>query len=107
MNKCGIETAPTILGCIRCFWQHPNGAAIKDTPQTIAVKPSALDPSGYSGLSWPGPLTAYIAAIDTSSVAPDMIAAVLNGQSTPEEAVKIAYEKSVQIFKEFGAPGEK
>ena len=53
--------------------QHPNGAAIKDRPQTIAVKPSALDPSGYSGLSWPGPLTAQIAAIDTNSVAPDMI----------------------------------
>lgn len=86
------------------MWDWP---IIKDTPQTIAVKPSALDPSGYSGLSWPGPLTAQIAAIDTNSVAPDMIAAVLNGQSTPEEAVKIAYEKSVQIFKEFGAPGAK
>jgi ABC-type glycerol-3-phosphate transport system substrate-binding protein len=86
------------------MWDWP---IIKDTPQTIAVKPSALDPSGYSGLSWPGPITAQIGAVDTNSVAADMIASVLNGQSTPEEAVKAAYEKSVQIFKEFGAPGAK
>jgi multiple sugar transport system substrate-binding protein len=85
------------------MWEWP---IIKDTPQSIAVKPSALDPSGYNGLAWPGPNTPQMAAVVTNNLHSDMVAAVLNGQSTPEEAVKNAYERSVEIFKEFGAPGE-
>jgi multiple sugar transport system substrate-binding protein len=86
------------------MWDWP---IIQDTPQTIAVKPTALDPSGYTGLSWPGPITPQMAAVGTNNLHSDMVAAVLNGQSTPEEAVKNAYDRSVEIFKEFGAPGER
>lgn len=86
------------------MWDWP---MIKDTPQSIAVKPSALDPSGYNGLAWPGPNTPQMAAVVTNNLHSDMVAAVVNGQSTAEEAVKQAYEQSVQIFKEFGAPGER
>jgi multiple sugar transport system substrate-binding protein len=86
------------------MWEWP---IIKDTPQSIAVKPTAVDPSGYSGISWPGPLTPQIAAVDLEGVGADMVAAVMNGQSTPEEAVKAAQKRAVDIFKTFGAPGEK
>jgi hypothetical protein len=37
----------------------------------------------------------------------DMIASVISGEATAEEAVLQAYERSVEIFKEFGAPGER
>jgi multiple sugar transport system substrate-binding protein len=83
------------------MWDWP---IIKDTPQSIAVKPSALDPSGYNGLAWPGPPTPQIAAVDTAAIGADMVASVITGDATPEEAVKTAYERAVQIFKEFGAP---
>jgi multiple sugar transport system substrate-binding protein len=86
------------------MWDWP---IIKDTPQSIAVKPSALDPLGYNGLAFPGPNTAQIAAVDVGGVAAEMVASVISGQSSPEDAVQAAYDKSVQIFKEFGAPGEK
>ncbi len=86
------------------MWDWP---IIKDTPQSIAVKPSALDPSAYNGLGWPGPDTPQIASIDIEGIPADMVAAVMTNQSTPEEAVKAAYKRSVEIFKQFGAPGEK
>jgi multiple sugar transport system substrate-binding protein len=86
------------------MWDWP---IIKETPQSIAVKPSAMDPSGYTGLGWPGPFTPQMAAVAGNNLHSDMVAAVMSGQSTPEEAVKAAYEQSVAIFKEFGAPGEK
>jgi multiple sugar transport system substrate-binding protein len=86
------------------MWDWP---IIADTPQSIAVKPSAVDPSGYNGLAWPGPYTAQMAAVVTNNLHSDMVAAVLNGQSTPEEAVENAYKQSVEIFKSFGAPGER
>mgnify|MGYP003572198063 CR=1 FL=1 len=62
--------------------------------------------SGWNGLPWPGPSTAQIGAVGSSNVHTDMIANVLNGQMTAAESVKNAYDQSVTIFKEFGAPGE-
>jgi multiple sugar transport system substrate-binding protein len=86
------------------MWDWP---IIADTPQSIAVKPTALDPSAYNGLAWPGPYTPQMAAVVGNNLHSDMVAAVLNGQSTPEEAVETAYQQSVEIFKSFGAPGER
>jgi multiple sugar transport system substrate-binding protein len=86
------------------MWDWP---IIADTPQSIAVKPTALDPSAYNGLAWPGPNSPQMAAVVGNNLHSDMVAAVLNGQSTPEEAVATAYAQSVEIFKSFGAPGER
>jgi hypothetical protein len=36
-----------------------------------------------------------------------MIANVISGQMTAAEAVRDAHERSVTIFQEFGAPGER
>ncbi|HXF61615.1 MAG TPA: extracellular solute-binding protein, partial [Caldilineaceae bacterium] len=76
-------------------------------PISLAQKEAALDPVGWNGLAYPGPSTAQIGAVGTANIHSDMVAAVLNGDATPEEAVQQAYERSVQIFKEFGAPGER
>ncbi|RME63354.1 MAG: extracellular solute-binding protein [Caldilineae bacterium] len=81
------------------MWDWP---IIKDTPQSIAVKPAALDPSGYNGLAWPGPATAQIDAVNNANIHADMIASVINGEATPEEAVRTAAERSRQIFRDFG-----
>ena len=42
----------------------------------------------------------------TSNIDTDIVANVLNGTMTVAEAVQDAHEKAVDIFKEFGAPGE-
>lgn len=85
------------------MWEWP---IIKDTPQSIAMKPVAFDPTAYNGLGWPGPSTAQIAAVDVEGIPANMVASVLTGTATAEEAVQLAYEQSVQVFKDFGAPGE-
>lgn len=86
------------------MWDWP---IITDTPQSIAMKSAALDPSGYNGLAWPGPNTPQIAAVDVEGIPANMVASVLTGTATAEEAVQQAYEASVKIFKDFGAPGER
>jgi len=80
---------------------------ITSVQQSIAQKRAALDPAGWNGLAYPGPSTPQIGAVDTSNVHTDMVASVLTGAATAEEAVKQAAQRSVEIFKEFGAPGTK
>lgn len=78
---------------------------ITSNPIALALKPVALDPSGWDGLGYPGPSTPQIGAVGNSNVHTDMVAAVLTGQATPEEAVKQAAERSITIFQEFGVQG--
>ena len=70
------------------------------------MKEAALDPSGWNGLSWPGPSNGQMGAVDNSNIDTDIIANVINGSMTTEEAVADAHQKAVEIFKQFGAPGE-
>lgn len=67
----------------------------------------ATDPNGWviPG-EYPGPAhNPAIAAANTAGVQADMVADVLRG--TPvKEAVETAHKRYVQIFKEFGLPGE-
>jgi hypothetical protein len=72
-----------------------------------AQKTAALDPSGWTGIAYPGPDSAAINAVALAFVPTDMVASVLSGDATPPEAVKTAQERAVQIFKEFGLPGER
>jgi multiple sugar transport system substrate-binding protein len=75
---------------------------ITSNPIAMALKPVALDPSGWNGLGYPGPDTPQIGAVGNSNVHTDMVAAVLTGQATAAEAVAQAAERSRQIFDEFG-----
>ncbi len=78
---------------------------IASEPISLALKPVALDPSAWTGLSWPGPSTAQMGAVGTASLHTDLIANVINGQMSAAEAVTDAAEKSVAIFKEYGVSG--
>jgi multiple sugar transport system substrate-binding protein len=78
---------------------------ITSVRNSIAQKDGALDPAGWNGLAYPGPGTAWIGAVSSQNLHTDMVAAVINGQSTAEEAVKQAAEASIQIFQEMGAAG--
>ncbi len=80
---------------------------IASVPNSIAQKDGALDPAGWTGMSFPGPATPWIAAVTTQNLETDMLAAAVSGQATPAEAVKQAAEASIRIFQELGAPGVK
>jgi multiple sugar transport system substrate-binding protein len=71
----------------------------------MALKPVALDPSGWNGLGYPGPDSPQMGAVGNGNVHTDMVAAVLTGQATAAEAVAQAAERSIQIFQEFGVQG--
>lgn len=78
---------------------------ITSVPNSIAQKDGALDPAGWTGISFPGPSTPWIAAVDSQNLPTDMIAAVITGQSTAAEAVKQTAETAIRIFQEMGAAG--
>jgi multiple sugar transport system substrate-binding protein len=78
---------------------------ITSVPNSLAQKDGALDPIGWNGIAYPGPGTAWIGAVDSQNVTTDMVAAVITGQATAEEAVKQAAETSIRIFQEMGAAG--
>jgi multiple sugar transport system substrate-binding protein len=86
------------------MWDWP---VITNEPNSIAQKDAALDPIGWNGLAYPGPNTAASGAVVTANIHTDMVAVVLNGDATPAEAVAQAHERMVQIYKEFGLPGER
>jgi multiple sugar transport system substrate-binding protein len=84
-----------------------NWDVIQNDPVAAAQEVAAKDPAGWTGLAWPGPNTAQIGAVGAANLQADMVANVINGQMTAAEAVRDAHEKSVTIFQEFGAPGER
>jgi multiple sugar transport system substrate-binding protein len=101
----GIYTAATAYAVpgYDAMWDWEE---IAGNEAALALQPVALDPSGWTGLPWPGPSTAQMGAVGTGNLSTDMVANVLNGQMTAAEAVEDAHRKSVQIFQEFGAAGE-
>jgi multiple sugar transport system substrate-binding protein len=78
---------------------------ITSVPNSIAQKEGALDPVGWNGIAFPGPATAQIAAVESQNFPTDMIASVITGQASAEEAVKQTAEASIKIFQEMGAAG--
>ena len=67
----------------------------------------AMDPSGVIPQQYPGPAqNPAMASAGSAGIQNDMVADILRG--TPvAEAVKTCHDRYVQIFKEFGLPGEK
>ena len=76
---------------------------ITSVPNSIAQKEGALDPAGWNGIAFPGPATAWIAAVEAQNLPTDMVAAVLTGQSSAADAVKQTAETASKIFQEMGA----
>lgn len=92
------------LPAYESMWEWDEIASV---PISLAQKEVALDPTGWNALAYPGPTTAQIGAVGNANIHTDMIASVLNGQATPAEAVAQAAQRSIEIFQEFGAPGER
>lgn len=76
---------------------------ITSVPNSIAQKEGALDPAGWNGIAYPGPATAWIAAVESQNLPTDMVASVLTGQSSAADAVKQTAEAASKIFQEMGA----
>lgn len=76
---------------------------ITSVPNSIAQKEGALDPAGWNSIAFPGPSTAWIAAVESQNLPTDMVASVLTGQSSAADAVKQTAEAASKIFQEMGA----
>lgn len=90
---------------VPAYEAHWDWPVITNDRVSTALKPVALDPSGWNVLAWPGPPTAQIGAVDSASLQTELIANVLTGGMSPAESVAAIAEASVKIFQEFGAPG--
>jgi multiple sugar transport system substrate-binding protein len=77
---------------------------MKIDPNFATLKEIIFNPNAYTGQSYPADPNAAVAAIDAQSITSQMMANVLNGSMTPEEAVDDANKKIVQIFEELGLP---
>ena len=55
-------------------WEYQRAMTI-----TMQMKDAALDPAGWNGFGWPGPITAQAGAVDNSNIDTDIVANVLNG----------------------------
>lgn len=78
----------------------------KSNEMSMQIKPAALDDSGIVAGQWPGPASPALSAIENAGVWNDMVNAIITGTAV-EEAVATAHDRMVDVFKEFGLPGEK
>jgi len=90
------------LPAYRTMWHWD---LIAGHPISSGLETVALDPSGYTGLAYPGPQTAQIGAVSTAALPVQMVLNVVTGQMTAAESVMNAHAESVRIFGEFGAAG--
>jgi multiple sugar transport system substrate-binding protein len=81
------------------------------TPELIAADPNfaiikdqVSVPVPFIGPSWPAKPNAAIDAIRPQGIAEQCAGNIIAGRMTPEEAVKDAHDKIVQIFEEGGLP---
>ncbi len=73
-------------------------------PNFPIVKEIVFNPNAYTGTAYPADPNAAIDGVLPAAIPSQMMANVLNGSMTPEEAVKDAHDKIVQIFEEGGLP---
>jgi multiple sugar transport system substrate-binding protein len=92
------------LPCFVDLWDKSEAA--QADPITLQQKSACLDESGIDATRYPGQATPALSAITEAGVWNDMVNAAITG--TPvEQAVKDAHDRMVQIFKEYGLPGER
>lgn len=77
---------------------------IEADPNYAVIRDIMFNPEVSYGRSHPAKPNALIDAIDAAGITSQMVANVLNGSMTSEEAVADAHAKIVQIFEEGGVP---
>ena len=105
MDQC-FESSPAFsLPAYEGLWDE--SVYIPTNPVAQDQKVVALDRLGIIPQQYPGPpLNPAMSSAGSAGIQNDMVADILRG--TPAaEAVKTCHERYVQIFKEFGLPGEK
>jgi len=73
-------------------------------PNFPTLKEIVFNPNPYTGTAYPAKPNAAIDGILPAAIPSQMMANVTTGQMTPEEAVKDAHDKIVQLFEEAGLP---
>jgi hypothetical protein len=65
----------------------------------------ALTDTGFYGLAWPGPVNEAVGSIGEGVFYTDMMSEIIQGRSA-EEVVADYHDQFVQIYQDFGFPGE-
>jgi multiple sugar transport system substrate-binding protein len=86
--------------CLPAFTKMWSDEIEKLNPNNPLFKDISLG-SDYNGTPYPGPNTPAAAACTAANVFTDMMGSVMGGQK-PEDAVKSAHDRAIQIYKEFG-----
>ncbi|NJM08712.1 extracellular solute-binding protein [Candidatus Gracilibacteria bacterium] len=73
-------------------------------PNFATLQELIFNETPYTGQAYPASPNAAIAGIDSQSITSQMMANVINGSMTAEQAVEDATQKMVQIFEELGLP---
>jgi multiple sugar transport system substrate-binding protein len=68
------------------------------------LKEIIFNPTDFTGVAYPADPNAAIDGVLPAAIPSQMMANVLNGSMTPEEAVKDAHDRIVAIFEEGGLP---
>ncbi|MGH2562680.1 MAG: ABC transporter substrate-binding protein [Thermomicrobiales bacterium] len=90
------------LPAYRVGWENP---VITENANSMQGKEIALNPGGFTGLSWPGPDTAAVSSIAAGTFFTDMMSEIIQGRSA-DEVVGEYHDRFVQVYQDFGFKGE-
>jgi multiple sugar transport system substrate-binding protein len=77
---------------------------LKIDPNFETLKEIIFNPDAYTGTAYPADPNAAIDGVLPASIPSQMMANVINGTMSAEDAVKDAHDRIVQIFEEGGLP---
>lgn len=83
-------------------WTDP---IIADNPNAARAETATWDNLEFTGLRWPGPSSVAVDAVNGGFDQVDMVAAVLQGQSS-QEVVEEYHNRWVQLWQDYGLSGE-
>jgi multiple sugar transport system substrate-binding protein len=77
---------------------------IKVDPNFAVLKDIIFNPLVYTGIAYPALPSGAHDAVNSTAIPSQMMTNVTTGKMTPEEAVKDAHDRIVQLFEESGIP---
>jgi len=77
---------------------------LKIDPNFATLKEIIFNPTAFTGDAYPADPNAAVDGVRAASIPSQMMANVTNGSMSPEDAVKDAHDRIVQIFEEGGLP---
>jgi multiple sugar transport system substrate-binding protein len=83
-------------------WDNP---IITENANSMRARDIALNETDFTGLRWPGPYNEAIGSIESGVFFTDMMGEILQGRPAAE-VVADYHQQFVQIYQDFGLPGE-